>query len=196
MHTYTHSNLTTATNEMAAREILLDKENLEKQFGRIIRGFAYPYGAYDASIMSILKNFGVSYARTTKSSRSFALPENWLCLSPTCHHNDSELMPLAKQFAEGEPRFLPWLFYLWGHSYEFERDDNWNTIDSFSSYLGGNEKIWYATNIEIYDYVNAWKHLVSSADGRMLFNPTSMPLYLLNGNREKVVAPGEECVLS
>ena len=37
----------------------------------------------------------------------------------------------------------PRLFYLWGHSYEFERDNNWELLESICEKLGkiGKEKV-------------------------------------------------------
>ena len=42
---------------------------------------------------------------------------------------------------------------FWGHSYEFDNNDNWEVIENFAEYIGGRDDVWYATNIEIYDYV-------------------------------------------
>ena len=48
----------------------------------------------------------------------------------------------------------PLLFYLWGHSYEFDDDDNWDTIEKFLQKAGCRDDVWYATNIEVYDCIN------------------------------------------
>ena len=73
----------------------------------------------------------------------------------TCHHNDPQLMELAKQFCEG--RVFPGsLFYLWGHAYEFDGDNNWNVIEEFVKYVSQfSQEIWFAGNTEIADYVTA-----------------------------------------
>ena len=39
------------------------------------------------------------------------------------------------------------------------------------------EKIWFATSIEIVDYVKAFRELRCSSDGRILQNPTEMTLW-------------------
>lgn len=56
------------------------------------------------------------------------------------------------------------MFYLRGHGYEFDNDNNWEVIERFAQYAGGRDGIWYATNIEIYDYVKAYKSLQTSYD--------------------------------
>ena len=101
-------------------------------------------------------------------------------------------MELAEQFREKAPAREPWMFYLWGHSFEFDMDRNWNVIEEFADYMGGRDDIWYATNLEICDYTEAWKYLVFSADGTRIYNPTAYPLWLGDGNQCVSVQPGEE----
>lgn len=194
MHAYEHPDLTMLCPAAAAWQITKDKETLESQFGRIIRGFAYPFGTFNDQTVQMLKSCGVAYARTVISSHGFDLPADWLRLQATCHHNDPELMTLARRFKEDTPSKRPWLFYLWGHSYEFESHHNWNVIEEFASYLGGCDEIWYATNIEIYDYVQAWNQLIFSADGRRIYNPTAIPLFILCDRNKFQVLPGQEII--
>lgn len=40
-----------------------------------------------------------------------------------------------------------------------------------------NPEIWYATNMEIHDYVEAYKSLIYSADGYTVYNPTLIDLW-------------------
>ena len=44
--------------------------------------------------------------------------------------------------------------------------------------MGKNEKIWYATNIEIYDYVTAFRRLEFSANGKRVHNPSALELFM------------------
>ena len=83
------------------------------------------------------------------------------------------------------------MFYLWGHSYEFEANDNWNVIEEFAEYMANREDIWYATNIEIYDYQDAFKKLLFSVDGRIVKNPTAMELWFFLNGKEYSIKPGE-----
>jgi len=39
-----------------------------------------------------------------------------------------------------------------------------------------NVDFWYATNMEIYEYVQAYKSLVYSADGKIVYNPTLLDI--------------------
>ena len=87
------------------------------------------------------------------------------------------------------------MFYLWGHSYEFEADNNWHVIEEFAARIGGKDDIWYATNIEIYDYVDAWKRMITSADGLRIFNPSNRPIWLWADQKIHKVDAGCEIVL-
>ena len=88
------------------------------------------------------------------------------------------------------------MFYLWGHTYEFEANDNWQRIRDFAAKMGGHEDIWYCTNIEVYDYVAAWKQLLSSADGRTLVNPTATDLWAEKGGKGFAIRAGETVKIS
>ncbi len=177
IHAYYHGDLPALPAAHAVWQIVRDKEALENAFGRIIRGMAYPYGTFSEDFTPTLRDCGVAYARTTQATLRFELPKNRLTMSATCHHKHPELMNLAKKFAEDKP-YRPQLFYLWGHSYEFEADDNWHVIEEFAEYMGGRDDIWYATNIQIHDYVEAWRGMHISADGRRFYNPSVIPLWL------------------
>lgn len=176
VHGYRHPWLDTLPTSAVVLDVIKDREELEKQFGRIIRGMAYPQGTYNDDVVNCLRDCGIVYSRTTKSTEKFDIPTDWLRLPATCWHTNPRLMELAKKFAESAPR-KPQLFYLWGHSYEFERDNNWNVIEEFAEYMGGRDDIWYATNIEIYDYIDAYKKLIFSADAHTVYNPTLITLY-------------------
>ena len=191
VHCLTHAMLPELPQPQILREILADRENLERSFGGIIRGFAYPYGAYNDMTVEALRASGIAYARTVCSTRQFDVSQDWLRLHPTCHHADPELEKLCDRFLNEEPRWSSRLFYLWGHAYEFEEQDNWQVIETFAERMGGHEDIWYATNIEIVDYVNAYRQLRYSADGRRVHNPTSQTIWLELDGQTVCLAPGE-----
>ena len=187
-HCLTHASLTELSPAEIAHEVLADRENLEAMFGGIIRGLAYPFGTYSDTVMEALKATGAAYARTVVSTNNFAVPTDWLRLHPTCHHAAPNLDALCDRFLQDGAAFGSMLFYLWGHSYEFEAMDNWQVIERFCEKMGGHEEIWYATNIEIVDYVNACRQIRTSADGKRLHNPTCIDVWAeING---KLVAIG------
>ena len=179
------------TDEMLL-EVLEDRRNIERQYGTLARGMAYPYGTYNEAVVDVLGKCGICYARTIKDTEGFLFPENWLTLHPTCRHIHPRLMELAKRFVETKLQNRKnWMFYLWGHSYEFDNDDNWNVIEEFAEYMGGRDDIWYATNIEIYDYVKAYESLQTSVDKTIIHNPTMTDVWFMQENEIYCVRGGE-----
>ena len=99
-HALTHASLSAIPAPRIAYEVLADRDNLEKLFGKIVRGFAYPYGTYSDEAIDTLRTCGIAYARTVVSTHNFEIPNDWLCLHPTCHHDDPKLDELCDRFGE------------------------------------------------------------------------------------------------
>ena len=116
---------------------------------------------------------------------------------PTAHHDNPNLMKWADEFLAEDgnhkviARRYPRLFYLWGHSYEFDNNGNWDRIEAFAEKMGGRDDIWYATNIEIFEYTEAYERLVCSADGTRIYNPTVIEVFLHIDGKEYSVKPGQ-----
>ena len=198
IHGARHLSLAEVDEAIATREVIKDREQLENMFGRIIKGMAYSNGSYNTQVVEILKNCGISYARTTVDTEGFSVPNDWLMMPATCHHNHPRLMELAKKFIEAKESRYQWankpmLFYLWGHSYEFADNNNWEIIEEFAEYIGKRSDIWYATNGEIYDYVQAYTRLKYSVDGKIIHNPTDQDIYLCYYGKQ-VLIPATETI--
>lgn len=196
IHGYRHLSLANVDTGLALNDIVSDRKELENTFGRVITGMAYANGSYNDEVVDMLKKSGVYYARTTVSTEKFDLPTDWMRLPATCHHNNVRLMDLAKEFVEQKEEGYYWrrqlqLFYLWGHSYEFDNNNNWEVIEKFAEYVGKRDDIWYATNGEIFDYLEACKRLQFSADGSFVRNPSSMDIYIDYINHKCVVPAGK-----
>lgn len=193
VHGLNHPFLEQLSSVNCCYEVLEDRKNLEGDFGCIVRGMAYPYGTYSQDVIDCLRRCGIAYARTTVSTHDFQIPTNWLAMPATCHHNDPQLFNLTEKFLKEPVTRQPRLFCLWGHSYEFERDHNWDLIERFAKTIGKREDIWYATNIEVYDYVQAYQSLQSTADGKRLHNPTAITLYYCAGDNREIahILPGQ-----
>ncbi len=193
-------------------DILRDRRALEALTGSILRGHAYPDtgirdlrgGVAYAEIRRRLDDAGLSYARTLGGDNAdFAIPEDLYAWMPTAHHDNPELFAwldrfLADKVDDAYPvRREPRLFYLWGHAYEFERKGSWDRIESFCEKAGGHSEIWYATNIEIADYIAAYRRLVYSLDKTRVYNPSAQALWLEAAISGKTycVRPGETVVL-
>lgn len=191
-HGYSHPFLDKLPSEMISYEIVEDRKCLEKMFGKVIKGHAYPYGTTSAKVVEVLKNCGILYARTTASTKRFDIPTDWLRMPPTCHHNAPELMQLADSFLNVPERYPnPKLFYLWGHTYEFDNNNNWEVIEKFAEYVGNRNDVWYANNMQIYEYVEAYRALQFSSNGNTVYNPSCQTVWFISGPDRVKVAPGE-----
>lgn len=193
IHGYTHPFLDRVPRSMAAYEVAKDREVLEELFGGVIRGCAYPMGTFNDMTVDVLYNCGIAYARTTVATGGFAVPTDWLRMPATCHHNDDRLFSLAEQFLSEQPNYwvTPWLFYVWGHAYEFDINQNWERIEQFCEKVSGRDDVWYATNIEIYDYVQAYNALQFSAQGDVVKNPSALTVWFASGGKNVKVEPGQ-----
>jgi len=194
------------------QDMLNCRLELEKTYDRIVRGMAYPdsgitnfqNGASYDSIRRYLQDLGIVYARTLGGDNDrFRLPDDWMAWMPTAHHRNPEVLNYAKKFLSFDPdrkdvyyadRY-PRLFYLWGHSYEFNDHKEWDLLDKICDTLGGHADVWYATNMEIYEYVHAYDSLVFSADGTKVYNPTLMTVWFRTDKQVYSVAPGQTLVV-
>ncbi len=153
-HTLTHPTLTHVSDEKEIiRQVEEDRLSLSDMVGYEVVGFAYPGGGvnFNSHIAELLRaNTGVKYCRTTVSNASFARQENLYEFSPTVyHHRDmDEMFALGERFLALEPN-EPAIFYIWGHSYEFDIADTWGRFEEFLAMISGKSDIFYGTNKEV-----------------------------------------------
>jgi len=196
VHGYKHLSLAEVEPAMAVHDVMMDRTALEKLLGAPVKGMAYPNGSFNDTVVDILRQCGILYSRTVRSTENFELPKDWLRLPATCHHAHPRLMELAKSFLDSPLSSYHWfksprLFYLWGHSYEFNDNNNWHIIEEFASYIGNRENVWYATNMEIYNYVKAYEALQFAADGSFVYNPGRQEVYIEYYDQKYLIPAGE-----
>lgn len=177
-HSLNHPNLATIGTSQAMYEVIEDKIKLEKYTDYNLKMFAYPYGGFNLDVKEIIRLAGYKGARTTLSTHSFKLPDDTYELNPTCHHNDPELMNLAKDFIEYD-NYRPIMFYVWGHGYEFDDRNNWEVIENLIKYISEyKDDIWFTTNGELLTYLQNYKRLEYSGDGSRIYNPTNTDIII------------------
>lgn len=176
-HTVTHPHLPHIPAERRVQEILEDRMALERLAGYPVTGMSYPYGTHSGQVAALLPQVGIAYCRTVTSSYRFDLPENLHLWQPTCHHNEN-LIERTQQFLALPHYGAPQLFYVWGHSFEFEDGQNWTLLEQFCQLIGQRETIWYATNRQIADYLQVMERLVFSVDGRIICNPSAQSAWI------------------
>lgn len=162
------------------QEFYEDRKNLEAYTGQIVRGCSYAFGEYNEQVVNILKQIGIAYCRTVESTHSFRMPADFMRWTPSCHHSNA--LGLCDSFLN-TPEYvrLP-LFYIWGHSFEYGHGQNWNEMEQICQKIGRKENVWYTTNIDFVNYMNAAKSLVVSVDGSQIENLSKIKVYgLLDG---------------
>ncbi len=187
-HTFSHPHLEKMAIKEQYDEMIKDREIMEPAWGQIIRGFAYPFGTFSDDTLTAMKTAGLVYGRTTASQiNGFALPTDFTRWNPTTHHNESA--EVVRRFVYNVEK-APWragaLLYIWGHSYEFDNANmpvKWEEFEETLKTLSALEHdVWFATNGEIYDYVNAMKSVRMSANGKILYNPTDTDVWVSCGD--------------
>lgn len=180
----------------ALYETIEDRAALERTFGTVVRGMAYPFGTLSDGLVNGLKAAGIVYSRTVSESHSFDIPSDWLRLQATCHHDNKRLNEFADKFILSSPtdeyfNRKPWLFYVWGHTFEFERNDNWEIMENLADKVSGKDDVWYATNIEIYDYTDAYNRLQFNIDTTLVTNPSAYDIWFEKDRELICVKSGE-----
>jgi peptidoglycan/xylan/chitin deacetylase (PgdA/CDA1 family) len=176
-HTYTHPTIARCPIEQVAEQIIEDRRQLEKAVGYPVRGMSYPNGSYSKKIIDLLPSLGIRYSRIVGNSEHFYMPENFLEWKATCHHNH-KLLQLGEEFINLNKTQYLYIMYVWGHSYEFTQDDNWNVIEDFCKMVAYKDDIWYATNIQIVDYMEAADRLQFTITGDLVYNPSYQSVWI------------------
>lgn len=187
VHTVTHPNLCLLPDAQVIDEVIQDRRALEELAGYPVRGMAYPGGCVDQRVMKLLEGCGIVYARAVGTTRRFNLPEvplNWEC---SCHHWDLEGL-IEPFLAPGNDLRL---LSVWGHAYEFDQRSDWDVIERQLDRLGRHDEVWYATNIEVFDYISAFNALDFTVDGRFVYNRSAFDVCLRIGGQALTIRAGE-----
>ena len=197
-HSVTHPHLGDVPPSQVAWELLEDRRALESLAGYPVRGMSYPFGTYSPAVLEALPVLGIEYARTVASHGGFDVPENLLLWHPTCHHNGhngKDLAAIAEAFFTEPKRNRLRLLYVWGHSYEFPRQNNWDAIERFAERVAREKTAWCATNIEIADYLRALLQLRTNVAGTQVENLSSLSLWITWDGAPREIPAGARVAL-
>lgn len=176
-HSSTHITMTRSNCIQNLQEVLKDRETLETLCEVPVIGYSYPNGCFNEDVVNQLKACGIQYARTTKQTKAFALPDDFMKWHPTAHHNE-DIFALKDRFLSVHYGERLNVFYLWGHSYEFDRDNSWERIRDFFKQMSGHFNVWYVTNGELYQYMTAANHLIYFCDQKGVYNPSAIDIWI------------------
>lgn len=197
VHGFSHAKLSSLSAAAAAYEIVRCKSELEDIVQAPVRGMAWPV-AYAQSqycdIDALAKSCGIVYARTTR--RTYAetsIPSNFMQWDPACSYNEKQLSSILQNFLvpTDMTRYTqPRLLYIWGHGYDLANPEYLSAFDAMVEQLSDLPDVWYATNIEVYDYICAAQALIYSSDARFIQNPSAQDVWLLIDGEPRRVEAG------
>ena len=188
-HTCTHPFLGQLPERMQLQEILGDRERLEELAGYPVTGMSWPYGSFSDDVIRMARACGIVYSRTVHSTGGFDIPADFMRWDPTAHHGE-DLDRLWERFQDAHRNDMR-LFYIWGHSYEFDLDHSWERMEAFCEKAGGHADVWYATNGEIKAYLDALHSLAVGARMDMIHNGSAVDVWVSVEGKPVRIGAGE-----
>lgn len=192
-HTLQHGWPSRMPMQSVVGEVYEDRKILEEIFGYPIIGMSYPSGSFDGDSISAMRACGIVYSRTVLGNKNFAIPDDFMLWHPTCHHRDA--LPLCEKFmSDLESQWTRPMLYIWGHAHELRCEDDWEYMEKIVSSVAGSDKIWYATNIDIYNYMTAQSLLQISADEHTFYNPTATDVWVERNKTDIICIPAGKTI--
>lgn len=153
VHTVTHPYLTDCNDEELLYQVEGDKKRLSEICGYEVTGMAYPGGGeknHNKYVADFIRdNTTIKFSRTITSTYNFDLQEDLYQFNPSIHIWEMDKMfELAHQFIELKTD-TPKIFYIWGHSWEYDRHSTWEKMEEFCKLISGHDDIFYGTNSEV-----------------------------------------------
>ena len=192
VHSANHPNLTVLSKIDIVYEIIEDRKELERITGKLVRGMAYPFGNTNDELVATIKDLGIEYARTVDDTYNFKIPENFLKWHPTMHQfckaywepnqpeKDKKEIALFYKTIDAflQTKELA-VMDIWGHSWEMGTDQKkWDETDKYFNLLANNKAIYYTSQIDLVDYINAFRNLKFSVDKNNVTNPSAINVYI------------------
>lgn len=151
-HTLTHPYMGELTDAELYRQLKADKENLEKLFGREVKGFAVPFDYYDERIARCAKACGFAYARTSDVSGDFRLCADHYHWKASIDHTDAKLMDFVERFLNTQEELA--VCQILGHSYDLDAENLWGTIEEICAAVSKCKDIWFCTHAELVEFLS------------------------------------------
>jgi peptidoglycan/xylan/chitin deacetylase (PgdA/CDA1 family) len=122
-HSLNHLSLDEVPLDVARREIVEGREQLQQFFNQPVVGFAYPYSTFTAAVTELVREAGHLYARTGRCIPKPNEVPNMMVYRPTCHFLDPDF------FLKYEKAKSKGFFYFFGHSYEMRTPEMWQDFE-------------------------------------------------------------------
>ena len=210
VHSANHPNLTALSKIDIVYEVVEDRKELERLMGYPVRGMAYPFGNTNELVVDAIKGLGIEYARTVGDTYAFSIPENFLKWHPSIHQFAKAYFEQDKP--ENDKRELDRFYKLindfigtkelalldvWGHSWEMsDNQSKWNETEKFFKLLANNAAIHYTTQIDLVEYINAFRNLKFSVEKNMVTNLSALTIFFKKGGKSYSISPGKTLLLA
>jgi peptidoglycan/xylan/chitin deacetylase (PgdA/CDA1 family) len=177
-HTYNHTILTNETTEIMISELTESKEALQKITNNEITSFCYPRGKYNNKVIEKVKQAGYKNGRTTELFRTAIsnpyeihttiqavnriLPSKIKQIFNTNDHQIRNNMLFSGMILSNWDKIAIKTFdhvmenggiwHLWGHSWEIDRNNDWDKLKNVLNYVQTNGKKYgaeFLTNGEL-----------------------------------------------
>jgi len=203
-HSANHPNLAAISKQEVVYEMVTDRKELERLVEYPVRGMAYPFGNTNDLVVETIATLGIEYARTVADTHHFEIPTDFLRWHPTIHQFGKaywepnqpakDKMELDKFYAIIN-NFLTTkplsVLNIWGHSWEMGADQNkWNETEKCFSLLANNPSIHYTKQIDLVDYIKAFRNLKFSYDKTSVTNTSSIPVFLKRNEKIHKIPAG------
>ena len=165
-HTLNHLRLNTLPDDVAAKEVIEGKDALEQVLGERLRSFCYPGGEYSDQHPEMVRDAGFDIARTVRRGVTGLTPRYEMDTTVNAYRHLVD-GPEALRLAGGavkKARRLFWnwdelamtlfdrtlctggIYHLWGHSWEVDKNGDWDRLERVLSYIGGRPDVEYVDN--------------------------------------------------
>ena len=167
-HTLNHAVLTTLSFQDAKQEIKGSKVYLEELLGQNISMFCYPKGQYNKDNKIAVRDAGFVAARTCNYG-DLSRPKDPFEWQITLHASNGSPRLIFKTWLKSGisvKSLMDWeirakllfdralkkrgIYHLWGHSWEIDKNEEWNKLERVISYISGKENVSYVTNGDIF----------------------------------------------
>jgi peptidoglycan-N-acetylglucosamine deacetylase len=171
-HTLTHPRLSKISEFESKKEIEISKLYLEIITGKAVLSFCYPGGSYNLLHTKQVADAGYKFARTTKrfeTKTNGKIYETATTVHAYRHWTD--LIPIIKLSRFNLKKFIEYyfnwdklaidlfdksvteggVFHLWGHSWEIEKNHDWQRLTNVFEHLKSSGNVTYVENRQIYE---------------------------------------------
>lgn len=180
-HTLTHQDLTKLPQQLVFKELIESKKILEEILGERVSSFCYTKGRFNRKVLSQVAEAGYSLARTTVSFRMesnfnpFYMPVSFQfyphSIATHIRHTlkDANLKGIINwiKFLKMETDLTKLsdilfdhilqdggIFHVWGHSWEIERFELWNSLENMFNLIANRHGVKYLTNLQTLELIN------------------------------------------